>query len=186
MEQAGASLATVAKDVKLQIEFNPHRIDAYWLVGYENRLLAAEDFNDDKKAAGEMGAGHVVTALYEIVPKGGKSLANVDELRYQQSHNQLGGGKDAELLTVKVRYKQSDGETSRLMVQTLRDEDRTMAQVSEEFRFAVAVAQFGLLLRDSAFKQDASYCNWLSPPADRTRTAAGRSSSTWRKRPLAS
>ena len=103
VEQAGASLATVAKDVKLQVEFNPYRVESYRLVGYENRLLAAEDFNDDKKDAGEMGAGHVVTALYEIVPKGGKSAANVDELRYQQSRPQLGGGKDAELLTVKVR-----------------------------------------------------------------------------------
>lgn len=177
VEQAGASLATVAKDVKLQIEFNPHRVDSYRLVGYENRLLEAEDFNDDKKDAGEMGAGHVVTALYEIVPKGGKSLADVDELRYQQSRPQLGGGKDAELLTVKVRYKQPDGDTSRLMVQSLRDEERTMAQASEDFRFAAAVAQFGLLLRGSEFKKDANYQNVVQlaesargPDADGRRT----------------
>jgi Ca-activated chloride channel family protein len=81
----------------------------------------------------------------------------VDELRYQQPRNQLDGGKDAELLTVKVRYKQPDGDTSRLMVERLHDQDRTMAQVSQEFRFAAAVAQFGLLLRDSEFKKDASY-----------------------------
>lgn len=177
VEQAGASLATVAKDVKLQVEFNPHRVDFYRLVGYENRLLAAEDFNDDKKDAGEMGAGHVVTALYEVVPKGGRGGADVDELRYQQSRPQLGGGKDGELLTVKVRYKQPDGNVSRLMVQTLRDQDRTMEQVSEEFRFAAAVAQFGLLLRDSEFKKDATYQNVVQlaesargPDADGRRT----------------
>lgn len=109
-----------------------------------------------------MGAGHVVTALYEIVPKGGKRGASVDELRYQKPRNQLGGGKDAELLTVKVRYKQPDQDESRLMVQALLDQDRTIEQVSQEFRFAAAVAQFGLLLRDSKFKQDASYQSVVS------------------------
>lgn len=177
VEQAGASLATVAKDVKLQIEFNPYHVDSYRRVGYENRLLAAEDFNDDKKDAGEMGAGHIVTTLYEIVPKGGKSAASVDELRYRKSKDQLGGGKDAELLTVKVRYKLPKQNESRLMVQTLLDQDRTMEQASDEFRFASAVAQFGLLLRDSKFKQDASYQNVVQlaessrgPDADGRRT----------------
>jgi len=157
VEQAGSSLATVAKDIKLQVEFNSYHVDSYCLVGHENRLLAAADFNDDQKDAGEMGAGHVVTALYEIHPKGGKNVPSVDELRYQKSRDQLGGGKDAELLTVKVRYKQPDQEESQLLVQTLLDQDRTIEQASEEFRFASAVAQFGLLLRDSKFKADASY-----------------------------
>jgi Ca-activated chloride channel family protein len=98
-----------------------------------------------------------VTALYEIRPKGSTNGPGVDELRYQKSRDQLGGGKDAELLTIKVRYKQPDRNESRLMVQALLDQDRTMAQASEEFRFAAAVDQFGLLLRDSEFKKDASY-----------------------------
>lgn len=159
VEQVGASLATVAKDVKLQVEFNPQRVDSYRLVGYENRLLAAEDFNDDAKDAGEMGAGHVVTALYEIHQKSGENSPSVDELRYQRPRDRQGDGRDEELLTVKVRYKQPDGKESRLLAMPLADNDRTLAKASEEFRFAAAVAQFGLLLRDSKFKKDATYQN---------------------------
>lgn len=161
VEQVGATLATVAKDVKLQVEFNPFRVDSYRLVGYENRLLAAEDFNDDEKDAGEMGAGHIVTALYEIQPKGGRSdqKPSVDDLRYQKPRNRLGDGKDDELLTVKVRYKQPDGDESRLMVRPLSDQDQSISQTSDNFRFAAAVAEFGLLLRDSKFKKRSSFEN---------------------------
>lgn len=161
VEQVGATLATVAKDVKLQVEFNPFRVESYRLVGYENRLLAAEDFNDDKKDAGEMGAGHIVTALYEIQPKGGRSdqKPDIDDLRYQKPRNRLGDGKDEELLTVKVRYKQPDGDESHLMVHPLADQSQSIAQASDNFRFAAAVAEFGLLLRDSKFKKRSSFEN---------------------------
>ncbi len=153
VEQIGATLLTVAKDVKIQVEFNPKRVKEYRLVGYENRLLAAEDFDDDTKDAGEMGAGHVVTALYEIVP--GK--AEGADLRYQTRKENGGREQSDELLFVKVRYKDPDADESRLLVEPLLDRDRPIEDASANLRFAAAVAEFGMLLRDSEHKGDANF-----------------------------
>ncbi|MCB1797134.1 MAG: DUF3520 domain-containing protein, partial [Candidatus Competibacteraceae bacterium] len=119
VEQLTGTLVTIAKDVKIQIEFNPSEVSAYRLIGYENRILAAQDFNDDTKDAGEIGAGHTVTALYEIIPAGADSEVNVppiDELKYQQKPAPAAAATDSgELLTLKIRYKQPDGDTSKLL-----------------------------------------------------------------------
>jgi len=172
VQELGATLLTVAKDVKLQIEFNPRKVAAYRLVGYENRLLANEDFNDDTKDAGELGAGHAVTALYEIVPTGvplDVPLGSVDPLRYQDdappSGGPMGGGA-GEWLTVKIRYKPPTGARSLLLSHVVRGEVRP----SENFRWAAAVAGVGMLLRNSAHKGN---CSW---PAllDLARGARGR------------
>ncbi len=160
VNEMGGTLVTIAKDVKLQVEFNPAHVAAYRLVGYENRLLADEDFNDDAKDAGELGAGHSVTALYEIVPVGAENPAGtVDELKYQQRQARPDAAANPELLTVKLRYKQPDGDTSRLLATTLTDGGTPLAASSESFRFAASVAEFGLLLRDSAHKGRASFEN---------------------------
>jgi Ca-activated chloride channel family protein len=146
VSEMGGTLLTVAKDVKLQVEFNPARVRAYRLIGYENRLLANEDFNDDTRDAGEMGAGHTVTALYEIIPAGVRSDApvrGVDPLRYSTPSRATGGG--GELAFVKVRYKLPDGDTSRLLQHPVREGGAP----SRDFDFATAVAGFGMLLRGS-------------------------------------
>jgi Ca-activated chloride channel family protein len=159
VHEFGGTLYTVAKDVKLQIEFNPAFAQAYRLVGYESRLLNKEDFNDDTKDAGEMGAGHVVTAFYEVIPVGVKSnvAGSVDDLKYQQtpkpSKPVLTASK--ELLTVKLRYKQPDSDVSRKIELPLID--TKLNNVSSDFRFASSVAMFGQLLRKSAYKGEASY-----------------------------
>ncbi len=150
VSEMGGTLLTIAKDVKLQVEFNPARVRAYRLIGYENRLLAAEDFNDDRKDAGELGAGHSVTALYEVVPVGADTDVQprgVDALRYQTPAAPA-GAHGSELLNVKLRYKEPDGETSRLLARAVRDPGRG-ARTSNDFRFAAAVAQWGMLLRES-------------------------------------
>ncbi|MBY0461542.1 MAG: VWA domain-containing protein [Gemmataceae bacterium] len=153
VEQAG-TLVCVAKDVKFQIDFNPAKVGAYRLIGYENRILKQEDFKNDEKDAGDMGAGHTVTALYEIVPKGVKiNLPDVDPIKYQKP-TEVAGNAD-EWLTVKMRYKQPDGEASKELAATLAGAGQEVA--GEDFRFASAVVEFGLLLRDSKFKADASY-----------------------------
>ena len=147
IEEAGGTLLTVAKDVKLQVEFNPARVAAYRLLGYENRLLADEDFNDDTKDAGELGAGHTVTALYEVVPAGTEVPRAVDALRYQREPDDPPLSEfDDEMLYVKVRYKDRDGTKSRLLEHAVADRSGTG---STDFRFAAAVAGFGMLLRDS-------------------------------------
>ena len=153
-----ANLFTIAKDVKIQVEFNPAIVKAYRLIGYENRMLEAEDFNDDKKDAGELGAGHTVTALYEIIPQGVESafIKNVDELRYQQSGLTSSSDSD-ELLTVKFRYKRPKEDTSRLITQILKDREIDIDATSNDFRWSAAVAEYGMLLRDSEFKSQASY-----------------------------
>jgi Ca-activated chloride channel family protein len=154
VEQLGGTLITIAKDVKLQLEFNPWQVAGYRLIGYENRLLRAEDFNDDKKDAGEIGAGHTVTAFYELVPAGVAIPAGkVDDLKYQQLPEPAGPASD-ELLTLKLRYKEPEGATSKLIETVVKDAATNYAQASEDFRFATAVAGFGLLLRDSQFKGD--------------------------------
>lgn len=153
VQELGSTIFTIAKDVKIQIEFNPGQVEAYRLIGYENRMLAKEDFNDDTKDAGELGAGHTVTALYEIVPKGEKAPAGqVDALKYQQTATVASD----ELMTVKLRYKVPDANTSRLITKSITSSDVTV-ELSGDFQFTAAVAEFGLLLRQSKFKAGATY-----------------------------
>lgn len=151
VEQMGSTLFTIAKDVKIQVEFNPSRVAGYRLIGYENRLLAKEDFNNDKIDAGEIGAGHTVTALYEIIPTG-KSVhgsPSVDPLKYQQPEKKSVAASN-EILTVKVRYKAPDGEKSSLLeIPLAAVEIPSPDKASEDFRFATAVAAFGMKLRGS-------------------------------------
>ena len=153
-----ATLFTIAKDVKIQVEFNPAKVQAYRLIGYENRMLKTEDFNDDKKDAGELGAGHTVTALYEIIPVGVESefLKSVDQLRYQKNKSAR-ESKSEELLTVKFRYKRPSENFSNLITQVLKDEYINLENSSDNFRWSAAVAEFGMLLRDSEFKANANY-----------------------------
>ncbi len=153
--QFGGTLFTVAKDVKLQIEFNPARVADYRLIGYENRLLANEDFNNDRKDAGELGAGHTVTALYELVPVGADKPLT-DPLKYQLPKAKAGSAT-AEVLTVKLRYKEPQGSTSKLMAQPLAGAAVPIAQASADQQFAAAVAEFGLLLRQSEQRGTATY-----------------------------
>lgn len=152
--EMGGTLLTVAKDVKLQIEFNPARVAQYRLIGYENRLLAAEDFDDDTKDAGEIGAGHTVTALYEIIPTSADANTADDPLRYQASTDTPAAMED-ELLFVKIRYKAPDGDESRLLTHVLDDADP--GAVRGDFAFAAAVVEFGMLLRESAYAPEASF-----------------------------
>ena len=163
VQELGATLLTVAKDVKIQVEFNPGRVAAYRLIGYENRLLANEDFNDDAKDAGELGAGHSVTALYEIVPAGAPldvKVGSVDPLKYQRPAGGTGrAAGDGEWMTVKLRYKEPSGSTSRLIARTVGGET---AAPSESFRFASAVAGVGMLLRDSEHKGTATWPSLLA------------------------
>jgi Ca-activated chloride channel family protein len=158
INEFGGTLFTVAKDVKLQIEFNPDKVQAYRLIGYENRLLNNEDFNDDQKDAGEMGAGHTVTALYEIIPVGveSKFVKKTDALKYQKKSSS--SGYTNELLTVKLRYKNPDGNKSKLIQETVNDnyQDR-LNKTSDNFRFSASVAMLGMMLRQSEFMQKSSF-----------------------------
>ncbi|MCA8832921.1 vWA domain-containing protein [Hymenobacter pini] len=155
VQQFGGTLFTLAKDVKLQVEFNPSRVREYRLVGYENRLLAAEDFNNDRKDAGELGSGHTVTALYEVVPVGAPGA--VDPLKYQTNQPATPAPASAELLTVKLRYKEPQGLTSRKLEVPLTGAARPIQEASENLRFAAAVTQFGMLLRQSDYRGTATY-----------------------------
>jgi len=163
VKEMRGTLFTIAKDVKIQVEFNPLLVQAYRLIGYENRMLEAEDFNDDKKDAGELGAGHTVTALYEIIPVGVKSefIKSVDALKYQSNsiseQDDFKNSMHEELMTVKLRYKAPDGEVSKLVENTLFNTPLEINETSNNFKLSAAVAEFGMLLRDSEFKQDASY-----------------------------
>ena len=153
----GGTLFTIAKDVKFQLEFNPARVKSYRLIGYENRLLNDEDFNDDKKDAGEMGAGHNVTALYELIPAGSdENTGSIDPLKYQRNSKTEKPDLSAELLTVKLRYKQPDGKTSTLYEEPVQGKLLGKKSTTESFRFSAAVAEFGLILRDSEYKENAS------------------------------
>jgi Ca-activated chloride channel family protein len=150
VEQVGGTLVTIAKDVKIQVEFNPRLVSAYRLIGYENRMLRSEDFNDDTKDAGEIGAGHTVTALYELVPAAtGIELPGVDPLKYQQPAAPSGAAETNELFTLKLRYKEPEGRKSRLLSFPVEDDGRALAGASDDFRFAAAVAAFGMILRES-------------------------------------
>lgn len=157
VEQMGATLVTVAKDVKLQVEFNPAYVKGYRLLGYENRMLQTEDFDDDKKDAGEIGAGHMVTALYEIIPVNSEQEIPETELKYQAESGNV-GVENGEWLNLKIRYKAPDSDESRLCSYPVT-EDAYMEQPGEDFYFAAAVAEFGLLVRDSEYKKDASFEN---------------------------
>jgi Ca-activated chloride channel family protein len=161
--EAGSTFVTVAKDVKLQIEFNPRFASAYRLIGYENRMLRKEDFNNDRKDAGEMGAGHTVTALYEIVPAGAAvPNGGVDPLKYQQPVDPPArtiATNSTELMNVKVRYKAPDGDTSKVLEFPVRENGRRM---TPNLGFAASVAQFGLLLRNSENRGDATWDKTLS------------------------
>ncbi len=158
MDDVKGTLFTIAKDVKIQIEFNPAKVKAYRLIGYENRLLRKEDFADDRKDAGELGAGHTVTALYELVPYGSKEgFPKKDSLKYQESKIKTEAFQSKEALTIQVRYKEPEGETSQLMVQSLVDRALDFEKASVDFKFSAAVAEFGMLLRDSEHKGDTTY-----------------------------
>ncbi len=157
VREAGATLATIAKDVKIQVEFNPRLVSEYRLIGYENRMLAAQDFNDDTKDAGEIGAGHTVTALYELIPPGGAGAAGgVDALKYQNKPTTTAAANSGELMTVKVRYKQPDGDKSTLLTRPVEDSDAELSASSDNLRLAAGVASFGMLLRGSKFAGDSS------------------------------
>jgi len=158
VKEFGGTLFTVAKDVKFQLEFNPKQVKAYRLIGYENRLLNNEDFKDDKKDAGEMGMGHRVTALYEIVPAGSnEQLPSVDELKYQQQKKELNTKYNSELVTIKTRYKSPDGNRSTQLDKVVSAKAVAFEQASNNIRFASAVAGFGILLRNSEFKGDITW-----------------------------
>ncbi|HEU4993448.1 MAG TPA: von Willebrand factor type A domain-containing protein [Gemmatimonadaceae bacterium] len=157
VHEFGATLVTVAKDVKLQIEFNPAMVQAYRLIGYENRMLRNEDFTNDKKDAGDMGAGHSVTALYDVIPVGVKldvAVGTTDSLRYQRAAQPTSRSGSKELLFVNVRYKPPKDSVSRLLQQPVFD---TKGTAHPDFRFSLAVAGYGMLLRDSEFKGGLTY-----------------------------
>ncbi len=151
VEEMTGTLVTIAKDVKIQVEFNPATVAGYRLLGYENRMLRTEDFNDDTKDAGEIGAGHTVTALYEIVPAGKPvDVPPVDDLKYQEQPTEAAASD--ELLTLKMRYKAPDGDTSKKLEWPVTDEGHSFTEATGDLQFATAVAGFGLLLRDSQYK----------------------------------
>nr|WP_294870968.1 von Willebrand factor type A domain-containing protein [uncultured Pedobacter sp.] len=159
VNEFGGTLFTIAKDVKLQIEFNPSKVQSYRLIGYENRMLKAKDFNDDQKDAGELGSGHTVTALYEVIPVGVKSIfsGSIDDLKYQKNDKPVISGNNKELLTVKLRYKQPDANVSKLIEQPVIDNRIPFDKTTNNFRFSAAVAEFGMLLRQSDFRQNSNF-----------------------------
>ncbi len=167
VSEMGGTLHAIAKDVKIQIEFNPAKVQAYRLIGYENRMLAEEDFDDDRKDAGELGAGHSVTALYEVIPVGVETELTIrgsTELRYQnrEAHDLTARADSPELMFVKLRYKQPDAETSIPLDRTVPDR---IGALSEDFRFAASVAAFGMILRSSPHAGNAtleSVAAWAS------------------------
>jgi Ca-activated chloride channel homolog len=172
--QMGGTLMTIAKDVKIQIEFNPAKVKGYRLIGYENRLLAKEDFNNDKKDAGELGAGHTVTALYEVIPAGvaNKYLDSVDALKYQSSIV----NNSSELMTVKLRYKEPKDTTSKLITKPVKETDITYATPSNNIKWAMAVAEFAQVLRDSKFKASSTIASALA----NARAAKGKDTEGYR------
>jgi Ca-activated chloride channel homolog len=179
VREFGGTLFTIAKDVKFQIEFNPAKVKSYRLIGYENRLLNDEDFNDDTKDAGEMGAGHNVTALYELVPAGSEEIIpSVDPLKYQKS-----AGKDkiedefsTEYLTIKLRYKKPDGRTSMMFAKPVKSYINEIEDASDNLKFAAAVSEFGMILRNSEFKGTAT----LEGAANLARSSRGEDEDGYR------
>jgi len=160
VDQINGTLVTIAKDVKIQVEFNPQHIQAYRLIGYENRALEDRDFNDDTKDAGEIGAGHQVTALYQLVPGGASIDPGVDQLRYQpkpQPEAVLDGPSNPEWMTVKLRYKEPDGDTSKLIELPCANTGGAITQATDDMKFVASVAAFGMMLRHSQYQGTASY-----------------------------
>lgn len=157
VNEFGGTLFTIAKDVKIQIEFNPVKVKAYRLIGYENRMLKSEDFNNDKKDAGELGSGHTVTALYEIIPAGVESeFYTVDKLKYQETKVKEAIHSN-EIMTVKLRYKKPSEEVSKLIVQPVEDENKLLENASSNYKWSAAVAGWGMLLRESEFVKDFTF-----------------------------
>jgi len=171
ISQFGGTMFTIAKDVKLQVEFNPAKVQGYRLIGYENRMLAKEDFNDDTKDAGELGSGHTVTALYEIIPVGVEAveLKNTDALKYQKTESAapgFNGSKD--VMTVKFRYKKPESDKSLLLEKVIAGSPVKMSRASENIQLAAGLAQFGMLLRNSAYRGNGGYdlvLNMVTPLA---------------------
>ncbi|GLB47886.1 vWA domain-containing protein [Neptunitalea lumnitzerae] len=161
VNEMGGTLVTIAKDVKIQVEFNPAKVAQYRLIGYENRTLNAEDFDNDTKDAGELGSGHTVTALYEIVPVGNENTTEAG-YKYQQTTIAETAYKGNELATVKFRYKAPEANESTLLEEIIKDNGVTLNKTSDNFRFSAAVAEFGLLLRDSKFKGISNYAQVLA------------------------
>ncbi|MGQ0828746.1 MAG: YfbK domain-containing protein [Bacteroidota bacterium] len=162
VKEMGGTLLTIAKDVKIQIEFNPAKVKAYRLVGYENRLLNSEDFNDDKKDAGELGSGHTVTAIYEIIPAGSKEeIPSIDPLKYQPT-TLIDKSFGNEMMTVKFRYKDPNESASQLITHTVSDKKTPISLASENCKFSISVAEFGMILRDSKFKGGSNYKNVMA------------------------
>ena len=167
IRQINGTLVTIAKDVKIQVEFNPAQVGSYRLIGYEKRLLRKEDFNNDKIDAGEIGAGHTVTALYEVVPVGAEpdpaaSVPPVDSLKYQPTTPEVASLRkpsSPEMLTVKLRYKEPAGDTSKLIERPFVDTGALFANAAADLKFAAAVAEFGMVLRDSQYKGEGSLCS---------------------------
>lgn len=161
VSEFGGTLFTIAKDVKFQIEFNPQKVLAYRLIGYENRLLNDEDFNDDTKDAGEIGAGHTVTALYEIIPQGAEDakewIKKVDKLKYQKKQLTREANINDEWLTLKLRYKRTDGDKSQLMEYAIKGTVDPFNKASDDFRFAASVAAFGMTLSKSDYIKEMDY-----------------------------
>lgn len=162
VSEFGGTLFTIAKDVKFQIEFNPSRVKGYRLVGYENRLLNDEDFNDDTKDAGEIGAGHTVTAMYEIIPAGSEGeVVDIDPLKYQSNRDNVRKSASEELMTVKLRYKKPDGNKSTLYELPVQGRIQKFEKTSDNFRFAAAVAEFGMILRSSDYLEQGNIADVL-------------------------
>jgi Ca-activated chloride channel family protein len=161
VQEMGGTLHTIAKDVKLQIEFNPAHVKEYRLVGYENRKLKNEDFNNDKKDAGDLGAGHTVTAIYEIIPTGAETTSanKVDALKYQNRSVKRWAKVDPDWMTIKLRYKKPNEDVSKLLEVTAKDNGISLQATSNNFRYSAAVASFAMTLRDSKFKGNATYDN---------------------------
>ena len=169
VQEVGGTLVTVAKDVKLQVEFNPTKVNSYRLIGYENRLLNAEDFADDKKDAGDMGAGHTVTALYEIIPTDSKAGNNAN-LRYQETIPSTVALNSNELALIKYRYKDPDGDVSKLLSKPVAATSLPIEKSSPDQRFSAAVSAWGMLLKNSDYKGKTSF-EWILTTA---RNAKGK------------
>jgi Ca-activated chloride channel homolog len=157
VEQMSSTLITIAKDVKIQVEFNPKLVGAYRLIGYEDKVMAKEDFNNDAKMASAIGAGHRVTALYELVPPGNAPAPGVDPLKYQKPPQASANGGSDEMLTLKIRSKEPDSEKSVLSEYTVKNTPRKFSEASQDFKFASAVAAFGMVLRDSPYRGNATF-----------------------------
>ncbi len=152
VDEVAGTMFTIAKDVKIQIQFNPEQVESYRLIGYENRLLENKDFEDDKKDAGELGAGHTVTALYEIIPKGSRDKENPKVKKKEITTPEKSLLVADDLATIRLRYKKPEGDKSQLIEQSIPKQTLTLAEFSEDFKFICSVAAWGMLLRDSEYK----------------------------------